>query len=174
MLITHPPQNLRATFIALPGGSAGIRKTTAIMARLVRQWKHDPNLNARAISIVQLAPPKDGPREVGALFYFVRDVIRYVNDVNGTETLRTPDKTLALKAGDCDDKTLLLGSMLESIGYQVKFAVAGYNEPDVYEHIYIKTLVPGYGWIALDPSEKVPPGWEAPDPVAYYEQEIPA
>jgi transglutaminase-like putative cysteine protease len=175
MLINHPDlQSLQATLIDLPMGARGIRKTTEIMAQLASEYKTDPVINARALTIVQLAPPKDGPREVTALFHFVRDSIRYVADVRGVETLRTPDWTLKLRAGDCDDKTLLLGTLLETLGYEVRFVVTGYTpDPNFFEHVYLIVFVDGYGWIALDPSERNAVGWEPPDPTAYYEQEIP-
>ena len=153
-------------------GAAGIRQTTRAMAQIVRDYRVDPNVRARAITIVQLSQPKDHPAEIRALFDFVRNQIRYVGDVVGIETLQTPDKTLLLRAGDCDDKAILLATLLQSIGFPVRFIVTGYHEPDVFEHVYLAVAMPDGSLLNLDPTEPYPMGWAPSNPVAYYEEII--
>jgi len=52
-----------------------------------------------------------------ALFEFVSDDIRYVNYVSGEWWLpNRPQQLLARRAGDCDDKAILLITLLKSIG----------------------------------------------------------
>ena len=156
--------------VNIPEGAAGIRRTTRAMADIVRASRVDPNLRARAITIVQLSQPKDHPAEIRALFDFVRNQIRYVGDVAGIETLQWPLQTLQLRAGDCDDKAILLAVLLQTIGFPVRFIVTGYHQPDVFEHVYLAVVMPDGSMLDLDPTEPYPMGWAPENPVAYYEE----
>lgn len=171
MQIHHASVVYTARCFPIGYGAKSIKKTTKMMADLVREYENDPNLIARARSIVQLCQPKDYPCEVRALFDFVSYQIRYVNDVVDKETLTTPDVTLAMRSGDCDDKSVLLAVLLRAIGYRVKFIVTGYTAPDVYEHVFVQAEVNGEPW-DLDTTERMPMGWSPADPIAYYEQPI--
>ncbi|MBL8608503.1 MAG: transglutaminase domain-containing protein [Myxococcales bacterium] len=56
-----------------------------------------------------------------ALFDFVADDIRYVNYTSGEWWLpNRPQQLLARRAGDCDDKALLLITLLKSIGIEAE------------------------------------------------------
>ncbi|MFQ6052059.1 MAG: transglutaminase domain-containing protein [Candidatus Hydrothermarchaeota archaeon] len=73
------------------------------------------------------------------IFYYVRDEIRYQHDVLGLEVWQTPSETLKIKKGDCEDKAILLGSMLRTI-----------NSP---EEVFINVGKKGnYGhvWVTLE------------------------
>ncbi len=59
--------------------------------------------------------------KVEALFNFVADDIRYVNYVSGEWWLpNRPQQLLARRQGDCDDKAMLLISLLRSVGIEAK------------------------------------------------------
>jgi len=59
--------------------------------------------------------------KVRALFEFVADDIRYVNYVSGEWWLpNRPQQVLARREGDCDDKALLLITLLRSVGIEAK------------------------------------------------------
>lgn len=167
MLFNHQTE-LSGSLISIPDGVGGIRQTLRIMRSLVNRYRVDPMIRARTITLLQLTPEKDAPREIRAIFEFVRDRIRYVQDVVDVETIAAPDKVLALEAGDCDDKATLLATMLESVGYPTRFVVTGYNAPNVFEHVYVEAMLPDGSFIALDPSEPNGVGWSAPNPLAYY------
>jgi transglutaminase-like putative cysteine protease len=169
MLWNHVP-DLGGCLYAIPDGAAGIRRTIRIMRDLVNRYRVDPTIRARAITLLRLTPSKDEPSEIRVIFEFVRDHIRYVRDVVDTETIATPDKVLALGAGDCDDKATLLATLLESVGYPTRFAVAGYSAPNVFEHVYVRAMLADGSFVSLDPSEPNGLGWHAPNPVAYFEE----
>lgn len=58
-------------------------------------------------------------QKVQALFEFVADDIRYVNYVSGEWWLpNRPQQLLARRQGDCDDKAMLLVSLLKSVGIE--------------------------------------------------------
>lgn len=145
----------------IPAGTPGIVQTLKTMSRFVREGKKNFHVRNAAISRTRHCAQKDYACEVRALHVFVRDGIRYVQDINGVETVQTPDKTLEIAAGDCDDKSVLLAAMLESIGHPTRFIAIGF-QPNIYSHVYVETKI-GANWIPLETTEPVEVGWE-PDP----------
>ena len=141
-------------------GTEGVKDTLYIMSRLVRRYKRDPDLIATANRLTAHVPAKDWAGQVAALHEFVRDEIRYTLDVNGVETLRTPERLLRERQGDCDDMSLLLATLLESIGHPTRFVAVG-ESPGTLTHVYVETRV-GDKWVALETTEPVEAGWEPP------------
>lgn len=150
-----------ASLHLIPDGAPGIEATLRIMSALVKQYKKSMAVRGTALQLISNCAQKDWPCEVQALHAFVRDQIRYVNDVTDVETVSTPDILLQDRAGDCDDKSTLLAALLESIGHPTRFIAIGF-EPGIYEHVYVETKV-GNKWVALETTENVNAGWE-PDP----------
>jgi len=101
--------------------------------------------------------------EACALFDFVKRNIRYTRDIFRVELLHSARRMLELRAGDCDDMTILLGAMLLSTGHPVRLVLAGFrkNQPHVYSHIYPEVNVSGR-WIAIDATMNKPMGWSPP------------
>jgi len=144
----------------LSGGKTGVLQTVSLMRQIVDRFKTDSQIRNLALSLVSFLPPKDETGEINAIFQYVRDDIRYVKDVYDVETIHTPDQIIKLAQGDCDDKSVLLAVLLESIGYQTYFKVTGYHGSD-YEHVYV--YVSGLGVaMHLDATEPESAGWEAP------------
>ncbi len=123
------------------------------MSRLTRQYSTDPMIYGTARHIVASVPEKAWRREVDALFYFVRDTIRYTLDPHECEGLQTPVDTLLFKAGDCDDKAMLLGALLISIGYPVEFVAVQVDNAPHYSHVFPRTLV-NNAWVNLETTER--------------------
>lgn len=113
-----------------------------------------------ALSLVAGLQPKDYAGEVRALHAFVRDQVRYVRDVNGVETVQTPERTLANGQGDCDDKSTLLASMLEAIGFKTRFEAVGF-QPGRWSHVLVQVLFGGR-WLSLETTMPVQVGWRPP------------
>lgn len=116
-------------------------------------------------------PEKDARREVEAVFAAVRANVRYVRDVHGIDTFQHPKRTLAWGGGDCDDYTVVLGSMLMSIGYPVRARVMETKDPHTgrpaggWSHILLMCGLPPRkptGWLPLDASLDRPAGWYPP------------
>ncbi len=148
----------------LSDGEAGIFDTLRLMRRMVNDYKTDAGIRQAALNVTFMTPAQDEASEVEALYCFVRDHIRYTKDVHGVETLATPDKTMAMRVGDCDDQAVLLASLLESVGYPTRFVIEGYTDGGTWEHVYLETCLCGQ-WVALDPTEQVAMGWQPPQPV---------
>lgn len=149
------------TFLGnIPDGRDGTFETLKLMAAIVRYWKRDPDMRALAISITRALPDKDHKGEAELLFKFVRDRIRYVQDISDVETLHTPDVILAQGAGDCDDKAILLATLLESIGHKTAFTAQGWdNDPNSFSHVSAQTKI-GALWVNCECTEPVELGWE--------------
>ncbi len=99
--------------------------------------------------------------EIERLWRFVRDQIRYVRDVHGVETVQTPERTLQIGQGDCDDKATLLAAMLESIGHPARYVALAF-QPSNFSHVLVETKVgrgPRATWIAMETTELKPFGW---------------
>lgn len=155
MHLTHSRQSFLGS---LPSGVAGTEETLRIMRDLVHQYKSDTHVRGVALEAVRSLAPRDWRGEVRKLFEYVRDRIRYVHDISGIETIQTPPVTIDLEAGDCDDKSTLLATLLATIGYRSRFVAVGYRQPNAYQHVYVEAEVNGE-WIPLDATVPRPFGW---------------
>lgn len=144
----------------IPSGKEGTIATLKVMGQMVKAGKKNPVIRHLAMSLVKNNGQKDWAGEVRDIHAFVRDSVRYVKDVRGIETLQTPEKTLELGQGDCDDKSVLLASLLESIGHPTRFVAIAF-EPDNYVHVFVETKI-GPHWIAAETTEPVELGWYPP------------
>lgn len=141
------------------------------MAKLASEGKTATPVREATLALIASVPQKNWRGEVSRLFYFVRDKIRYTKDIRGIETVQTPVKTLEYRQGDCDDQVTLLASMLETIGHPARFVAIGFK-PHHFAHVYLETQMPTGGWVALDPTEQKPLGWEPPNPVTRMVQAV--
>lgn len=84
-----------------------------------------------------------------ALFYYVRDNIRYISDPP-YEYIQQPEETL-IGAGDCEDKAILLLMLMKSIGIRSRIVIIPGH---AYTQIYMPESSARYhdkeGWINLD------------------------
>jgi transglutaminase-like putative cysteine protease len=113
----------------LTPGFAGTRQTLAAMAALVRGeyppdfigYQSEP-IRRAALYICQQSPGHNFQSEIESLFVYVRDAITYRLDPVNTERLQDAQQTINTGAGDCDDKCILLASLLPC--YACLFIVA--------------------------------------------------
>ncbi|HEY8224588.1 MAG TPA: transglutaminase-like domain-containing protein [Pyrinomonadaceae bacterium] len=155
----------RIRIIRVPTGTRGTIATAGIIARLIREGAKDFYVRQKAIEVFRAygVRPKNRFGEVCALFDFVKRNIRYTRDIFRVELLHSARRMLELRAGDCDDMTILLGSMLMSTGHPVRLVLAGFRKkkPHAYSHIYPEVRVSGR-WVALDATVNKPIGWAPP------------
>lgn len=136
------------------------------MVQIVRKYRSDVTTIEAARRITEGVPERSLRGNVEALQKWVRDHIRYVMDPRDLEMVQTPPQTLKIRTGDCDDKSVLLATMLETMGYPTGFCALGFrNEP--FSHVIalvrsgkrwcpLETIVPGVG-----------PGWSPPDATSH-------
>jgi transglutaminase-like putative cysteine protease len=148
--------------IAIPGGAAGTKATLKMMAQAVKEGRLDAIVREQTRKCVEACAQQNYTHEVKEIFAFVRDNIRYLQDPVDCEMLQHPAVTLDVRSGDCDDKSILLASMLESIGHKCRFVAIGYSQPQDFEHVFVETLI-GQDWVPLDATCNVEINW-APMP----------
>lgn len=149
-----------STLYGLPDGPDGTRRTLEIMADLVRQYRKNDQIRQLAANLVKDVTPKDWIGEIKAIRDYVQNEIRYTRDVYDTETLHTPDEIIFRKHGDCDDKSLLVATLLQAIGHPARFVAIGFV-PDEYSHVYPETRI-GTRWFTVETTEPVELGWIPP------------
>lgn len=153
-------QQVTYTMQEIPNGNAGIRATLKIMSSLVKESKSAMPIRELALSLTSDLRQKDYAGELKRIHRFVRDNIRYIKDIHGVETIQTPEQTLRLGAGDCDDKSTLVASLLESIGHPTRFLAVGFGG-DKVSHVLVQTKI-GNKWICVECTEPVEIGWYPP------------
>lgn len=155
----------RIRLLRVPRGRPGTLVTARLIAQMIRSGAKDFCVRQTAIQVFRDydVRPKDRFGEVCALFDWVRRNIRYTRDIFRVELLHTARRMLELRAGDCDDMTILLGAMLVSTGHPVRLILAGFrpNKPHSYTHIYPEVNVRGR-WIPIDATASRPLGWAPP------------
>ena len=155
----------RINVLRVPRGTTGTLRTAKIITRLVQAGAKDFYVRQKAIEVFRAydVKAKDRMGEVCALFDFVKRNIRYTRDIFRVELLHSARRMLELRAGDCDDMTILLGSMLLSTGHPVRLVLAGFrpDRPHAYSHIYPEVNVRGR-WMAVDATMDKPIGWAPP------------
>jgi Transglutaminase-like superfamily len=148
------------TLARIPSGREGIKLTLQAMSRLTRAFKKDAGVREVACNLVRNLPQYDQVGEIKAMHAFVRDAIRYTEDIAGVETLQTPRATLELGVGDCDDKSTLLASLLEAINRKTRFVAVGFSEGGGHSHVLVEVRAGKSGrWVPLETIKPVPAGW---------------
>lgn len=152
----------------IPNGVRGTRETIKEMARLVNAGKKKYKIICIATDIVRNVPERDKVGEVRAIFNWVKNNIRFTEDVYDVETISDPLYTISRGAGDCDDLSILMNSLCAAIGFDTKFKTIKANKknPNQFSHVYSLIKVNGK-WIPADPSQNVSLGWEPPSHYGY-------
>jgi transglutaminase-like putative cysteine protease len=163
------------------GGLDAVRKTLRLMVAIVRRYRTD----AACVNIARQILVGRGIRDVRHekpncirhLHGWVRDTIVYVPDPQEVELLQTPPQTLTIGTGDCDDKAMLLATLLATCGFATRFkAVGGIGEEwsgqedepgesgdPSYTHVFAEVRL-GTRWLGLDAIVATSyPGWEPPN-----------
>lgn len=160
---------------SIPSGEAGVAATLQIMVKFVLQYRANPVVRVLAQSVVRDCANRDALCQVRAIHAFVRDHIKYVRDVRDVETIQTPDYTLRMGSGDCDDQAVLTVSALESLGFQGRFmaqAIRGGGFSHVSGQVMLgtrwvnlETIIPTLpeAWNGYPAGAPMPIGWFPPD-----------
>jgi transglutaminase-like putative cysteine protease len=133
-------------------------KTDPVIVQLARQTV------SRRCGDKHCIPERDYAGEVSAIFHEVRRRVRYVRDAWGVDQFSSARRTLEAGAGDCDDFSIIISSMLGAVGYQTRLRVIRTTDSPEWNHIYNLVEVPPGSdrWFPLDASVNEPPGWQAP------------
>lgn len=116
---------------------------------LARQGSHGYPIRNLATRIVHHVPSKQRTAELGALYRWVRDNIRYRYDPLGLEWVQRPERTVIERAGDCDDMATLLAALSGALGHPWRFNTVG-PSAGIQKHIACQAF-DGATWVTLDP-----------------------
>jgi len=141
----------KSFLMARSPGYKGIEETVVVMAELINNYKKNLDVRKKAIEIV--GNSRSIKDQAEKIFNWIKKNINYVRDIYFVETLQTPVQTMKIKAGDCDDFSILAGSLLESIGIPVDIVVAGYGKKPDFRHVFLNIYFKGQR-IAFDPTMK--------------------
>jgi transglutaminase-like putative cysteine protease len=139
------------------------------MGEIVIAASRDSDVIAFALNAVQSVMTGFYANEAAVLFKICRDGIRYVGDTSAEDLYKWPMLTLKERAGDCNNKVVLFGSLARAIGFPVRlcflFAEA---DPDFATDFPIHV----FAEVDLYKGERMAQQWAAaeltplPDPVS--------
>jgi len=137
-------------------GDAGVEQTVRAMRRLIDQGKKDPTVHETAAHIIRSVnvPAFHWAGEVRAIYNWVLQNIRFTRDVYGKETLHAAPEILRLGIGDCDDFTILLCSLLGTIGHKTRIVTIAKPEDERhFSHVFPQVYLEG-GWVTIDAARR--------------------
>lgn len=134
---------------------------------MIEEGKIDPFVRRFSLKIIEDAgiPARNHYGEAKAIFDWVLGNIPFRRDIAGRETLQSARSSIrfwekGIPHADCDDYTILLGSMFESVGLPIRLVTTQVT-PGSWSHIYLDVNVGGK-WIAADASNNDGYfGWES-------------
>jgi hypothetical protein len=129
----------------LRSGWLGNIDTVQVMKRVAHKRKSHPLVRELALGILnqQNIPSHNYVDEALAIGRYVQSKVRYVRDIAGVEQLHDPVTMIeqiqrGVSQGDCDDMSLLIATLLLSIGHRPKFRIVRYRGlTGPYQHIYV-------------------------------------
>lgn len=146
----------------IPAGEAGTDSTLKSIAVLVDKSLQSPYIRQLALTIIKNKAGRTPSKfkQCQAVYRYVIDNIAYINDPIGVETVQSPENTVSLGGGDCDDHSALNAALLMSIGFPVRFRVIGFD-PAAFKHIFVEVYVLDR-WLPFDTTVKKYLGFRAP------------
>lgn len=101
------------------------RQKLAVIRRIISQYGRHPAVVKATMGILRRAgvKPRDFNGQAAVLLKWVQENIYYVNEPG--ERLQSPEYTIKLGYGDCDDMIILLLSMYENIRLPNKLVISG-------------------------------------------------
>lgn len=147
---------MSAQSVPLASGDAGVHQTIRAMRRLIDQGKKDPTIHEAAANIIRSArvAAYDWTGEARAIYNWVLGNIRFTRDVYGKETLHAAPEILRLGIGDCDDFTILICSLLGTIGHKTRIlTIAKPEDERNFSHVFPQVFLDGR-WVTLDAARR--------------------
>lgn len=139
------------------------------MRQLVKDAIRDPaqGLRTAALNIIG----SDGfVQQVRDVQSWVQDNVRYVLDPTdsdgGVELVQTPQVTLQVLAGDCDDQATLVAALLSVTGHPCRFIAVGFNGQPL-SHVLTQTKI-GNSWCGVETIRAEPLGFMPPGITSHY------
>lgn len=132
----------------------GFSKASALIQSMIVEGSHSSAVLDLAADLARDSAPMGKVSQAQAIWQWVTSNIYYLEDPFSDDHFQTPAVTLKRGAGDCDDQAILLGSLLRSIGIEVRlvfvFDAPPTGSPTEFPaHVYIEGNVQGQ-WAAME------------------------
>jgi hypothetical protein len=145
------------------------RDRIGVMFLQVAKGLRDPLTRTLAAQALAGIPSRDDWAEVQAIFWAVKNHVRYTGDTRGLDTYQTLRRTWELGIGDCDDMTIAVMTLAISVGFNSGAKIIS-EDGTVYTHVYSVVELPredvdrsNRRIVPLDATVPTAvPGWEAP------------
>ena len=134
-----------------------IRDTLQLMCRLVQQRRDDLRVRDVALTITAGCPRGNVRCRQDRILSWARENLRYESDPHGNELIFDPVETLerigsnGQAAGDCDDGTVLVAALLESIGIPTRLLAVSTRADRRLHHVAVEARDSSGFWRYLDP-----------------------
>jgi hypothetical protein len=130
------------------------------IARLIRSGSIDPRIQQAAKALTRSCDARDDLCELQAIYdavkegssavSWLRDGMRYVADSYSFDVFNTVNSIIrqcstGACAGDCDDQTILVGSLAAALGFKTGARAWGKGTAGDYQHVYPVACVPKAG-----------------------------
>lgn len=129
-------------------------QTMAWMSRFIVKGQYDYRLRALAEKLIAGLWPHDYLSEYAAILHWVQANIRYSRDPRTIEQVKTPGVVIETKTGDCDDLSVVVGTLVGLVGGKVRLVAGGFSAEKraPLSHVWLEAWDPNSGaWVVLDP-----------------------
>ncbi|SNR83520.1 transglutaminase-like domain-containing protein [Desulfurobacterium atlanticum] len=131
-----------------------VNQTIKIIEEFIREYSLHPQIRQLVASILKPCKSKDYTCYVRRIVEYIKQHVKYVNDPPKTEILQSPIRTLQYKIGDCDDHTILTGTLLRAAGFKIRITLGA--PLGRFNHVYLHVYIPGHGWTTVDTTNANP------------------
>ena len=133
-----------------------LSQTVEVIRRFILESSHNLRLRRLVAKLIKKCRDKDFPCYIEKIVSFVKSKVHYVDDPQKLEILQSPEKTLEIGIGDCDDQAILTGALLRIAGFPVRIVLGDPNRDGRFEHVYLKVMLPNKTWLTVDPTASNP------------------
>lgn len=124
------------------------------MSAFIKRGQFDYRLRALAEKIIADLFPHDYLSEYAAILNWTRKNIRYSRDPRSIEQVKTPAVTIETATGDCDDLSVVVGTLVGLVGGKVRLVAGGFlrGPKAPLSHVWLEAWDPtSKAWVVLDP-----------------------
>lgn len=136
-----------------------IEQRIATIQDLIHKSVQDAEMRKLALTITRSCPERDQKCEAEAIYHAIKGRVRYTGDigpirhpdgkVEGIDLYQSARRTWEFGGGDCDDHTILAGTLLALNGIEPRLRVVRQRKDPDWSHIFPLGMINGRP-LALD------------------------
>lgn len=140
-------------------GATDAEQILSVLSSLIAEYGVDPTVRVFTTSLFTGCGNDDRSCQFNRITSWMEDGVRYVRDPLHVEYVRSPTAMIreyrehGLANGDCDDQVLLAGSMLHSVGFQVRPVGRMLFTKDYFDHVAMQIVGDDNRIINYDPCD---------------------